>query len=137
MSVRNGAKLLLGWTVAWVIAGAVIGALFATHDTGHVGAIGTLIILCGAGLVFGITSGVIFIFACVALPLSWLPARIAIGVVIGAFAGIVGIYAADLLVGIVDRFVIGSIVSGITALMSSIVFARTTNRPSQWRTRAS
>ena len=66
-------------------------------DTGHVGVLGTLLILACAGAFFGFAGGIPFalLFAFVAPRFASRVRRAVAAIVLGALSGFVGMYCAD------------------------------------------
>ena len=126
MNIRRIIKLAASWAIAWIAIGAIVGILFGFGDTGHVGALGTLIILVSAGAIFGSIGGLIFapLFAWVESHLSAKGLRVVAAIILGALSGVLAIYVADKAVGIKNWVMIGSAAGAVTGLVFGIISPR-------------
>lgn len=105
------------------------GIIMGLSDTGHVGFLGAVFILAIAGIIFGFVGGIAFalMFTWVAPLLSSRWPRIGVGTLLGALAGLPGIFVADKIVGISDALKIGSI-AGAAAGLACAAFSTYTQR---------
>ena len=120
MSIRRVIKFFVAWAITWVVVGVIVGVIImGLGDTGHVGSLGTILVLVTAGAVFGVVSGSLFapLFTWLAPLLPARSVRAGAASVLGALSGLLGIYIADRVVGITNAFVIGSVAGAITGFV--------------------
>lgn len=115
MNIRRVIKCFALWATIWIAGGILLGIVMGLGDTGHVGFLGTVIILTTAGALVGAVGGITFapLFAWVAQHLPTRFGRTVIAAVIGSSSGLLGIYVADCAVGIADAFTIGGIAGAV------------------------
>lgn len=118
MNVRRIIKFLAAWAITWIVGGAIIGIIMSLGDTGHVGSLGTILILVTAGAIFGGVGGSVFapLFTWLAPQLPARSARAGVAAVLGTLSGLPGIYIADRVVGITDALTVGSVAGAVTGL---------------------
>ena len=119
MNIRPVVKSFQSWATTSIVAATLIGFAMCLGDTGHVGALGTLLILACAGAFFGFAGGIPFalLFASVAPYVRTRLRRAVAAVVLGALSGLVGIYVTAAVVGISNSITIGSVAGAIIGLL--------------------
>src|SRR5438552_3218963 len=111
MSIRRIIKFFAAWAVTWIVGGAIIGIIMGLGDTGHLGSLGTILILVTAGAIFGGVGGSFFapLFTWLTPQLPARSARAGVATALGTLSGLLGIYIADRVVGIANAFALGSV----------------------------
>lgn len=119
MSIRRIIKFFAAWAITWIVGGAIIGIIMGLGDTGHVGSLGTILILVTAGAIFGGVGGSVFapLFTWLTPQLPARSARAGVAAVLGTLSGLLGIYIADRVVGITAAFAVGSVAGAVTGLV--------------------
>jgi hypothetical protein len=119
MSIRRIIKFFGAWVITWIAVGAIIGIIMGLGDTGHVGTLGTILILVTAGAIFGVVSGGVFapLFTWLTPQLRARSVRAGVAAVLGTLSGLLGIYIADRVVGITNSFAVGSVAGAITGFV--------------------
>ena len=121
MNIRLIVKCFESWAITSIVGGALIGSAMCLGDTGHLGTLGTLLLLSCAGAFFGFADGIPFalLFARVAPHLPTRARRASAAVVLGALSGLVGISVVNGVLGIANADWTGSVAGAITGFLGS------------------
>jgi hypothetical protein len=133
MRLRSVQSVFAAWAISWIVVGLLVGTVMGLGDTGHVGLLGTLVILGSAGAIFGTLGGVAFAGLFISLlPLLRLRlVRVGVAGVLGAVSGVLGIYVVDRIVGISGAIQIGTSAGSLTGIVCGALFDSADDRH-QW-----
>ncbi len=123
MSIRSAIKVCALWTITWTAGGSIVGIGIGLGDTGHVGSLGSILILGAAGSIFGAVGGGVFapVFTWIASRMPSSSALAAVATLLGTLSGLLGIYIADRVVGITNAAVVGSVAGAISGLACWVI----------------
>ena len=124
MNIHPFVKSFQSWATTSIVAATLIGLAMCLGDTGHIGSLGTLLILACVGALFGLAGGIPFalLFASVAPYMRTRFRRAVAAVFLGALCGLVGIYVAPAVPGISNSITIGSAAGAIIGLLFGSFF---------------
>jgi hypothetical protein len=118
--MRRSLAAALGlWVISWDVVGLLLGVAAAFQDTGHISALGTLFIVVVLASAFGLASGIVFVplWRRQSARLRGNVARFTAVAVLGAVAGLLGGYVADLIAGVAYALVGGMVAGAISGTL--------------------